>query len=261
MHKLFVVSDIHGFFDEFKFALDEAGFDPQNEEHFLIVCGDTTDRGHQPYEVIHFLTNLIDNDKCVVVKGNHETLLLECCERGEWYSHDMSNGTFDTICELGGAGYGSSFYECCIVAKHRVKPFINRMVNYFETENYIFVHSWIPLKCKDGLPKYYTRNRKFEFNPDWRNAHESEWEDARWGNPFDLASQGLTPEKTIVFGHYHTSFARKVFDDKPEFGEDADFSIYYGDDFIGIDACTAYSGKVNILVLEDNFLENHIDKP
>ena len=36
MPKLFVVSDIHGFYDEMMNALDEAGFDPSNEEHWLI---------------------------------------------------------------------------------------------------------------------------------------------------------------------------------------------------------------------------------
>ena len=47
---------------------------------------------------------------------------------------------------------------------------------------------------------------------------------------------------------------RSYFDDLPEWGEGADFSPYYGDRYIGIDACCAYSGKINVLVLEDNFL-------
>lgn len=36
-----------------------------------------------------------------------------------------------------------------------------------------------------------------------------------------------------------------------EFGPDADFSPYYSPGFIALDACTARSGKVNIVVLED----------
>ena len=58
----------------------------------------------------------------------------------------------------------------------------------------------------------------------------------------------------LVFGHFHTSWARKTFDGQPEFGEGADFSPYYGDGFIGLDGCTAYTGKVNVVVLEDKFL-------
>lgn len=36
-----------------------------------------------------------------------------------------------------------------------------------------------------------------------------------------------------------------------EFGLNADFSPYYGDGYIGIDSCADCSGKVNVLVLED----------
>ena len=31
----------------------------------------------------------------ILIKGNHESLIEECCERGYWQSHDVSNGTFD----------------------------------------------------------------------------------------------------------------------------------------------------------------------
>lgn len=255
--KLFCISDIHSYFNEMKEALDNAGFDPQNKEHYLLLLGDAFDRGPQSYEVLQYLKSL---ERKILIRGNHEDLILECCNRGEWYGHDRSNGTFTTICDLGGADKGRTFEECCRKTLSMVEPFINEMVNYFETENYIFVHSWIPIKCYDSLPKYYTHNRKFKFNPDWRNATQEDWDAARWSNPFDLASKGLLPDKTIIFGHYHTSYARNKFEGKPEFGDDADFSIYRGDGFIGIDACTAYSGKVNVLVIEDNFLEKSLDK-
>lgn len=32
---------------------------------------------------------------------------------------------------------------------------------------------------------------------------------------------------------------------------DADFSSYYGKGVIALDACTAYSGQVNCIILED----------
>ncbi|MEE1302328.1 MAG: hypothetical protein UHD64_06040, partial [Bacteroidales bacterium] len=86
-------------------------------------------------------------------------------------------------------------------------------------------------------------------------AHAVEWEDARWGNPYERAEQGLFPDKKIVFGHFHTSYARNKYEGKPEWGNNADFSIYYNDNYIAIDACCAYSGKLNVLVLEDEFLE------
>ena len=256
MPKFFVMSDLHGFADEMKTALDNAGFDINNENHWVVVCGDYFDRGPNPGEVMNYLKRL---PRKVLIRGNHESLVEECCANGYPQGHDFHNGTFDTICDLGGAGEGHSFDECCLITEQRIKSFFKSMVNYFETKNYIFVHSFVPLKCLDDLPMHYTRGRVYEKMDNWREAHHSDWEVARWGNPFDLAKRGLLPDKTLVFGHWHTSWPRHNWgwsdEVEPEFGESADFSPYYGDGYIAIDACTAYSGKVNVLVIEDDFLD------
>lgn len=250
MPKFFVCSDIHGYFDEFKEALDKAGFNPEDENSWLAVCGDCWDRGLQPVSVMKYLHNL---PRKILIKGNHESLLVDCCKRGEAWPNDVSNGTARTIMNI---GYGDDFSEMCTYTLKRVKLFLDSMVNYFETKNYIFVHGWIPVINKDGLPAHYTRNRSFEFNPDWRNASQKEWDDAMWDNPFDMARRGLNQTgKTIIFGHWHCSTGWAKSEGRSEFGEDAKFDPYYGDGFISIDACTAHSGKVNILVIEDEFLE------
>ena len=41
-----------------------------------------------------------------------------------------------------------------------------------------------------------------------------------------------------------------------EFGPDADFSPYYSPGVIALDACTAHSGKINVVVKEDEDLPN-----
>jgi hypothetical protein len=263
MAKIFAVSDVHGFYDEMKTALDNAGFDPNNEEHWLVVCGDVWDRGPQPFEMMRYLKNL---PRKVLVKGNHESLFQELCDRGYPGTHDYTNGTYDTVCELGNACLGNSFDECCLTAYHKTKSFIDSMVNYFETKNYIFVHGWIPVICNDGLPMHYTRNRKFEFDPDWRYAHHSEWEQARWLNGMDMARKGFVePGKTIVVGHWHCSYGHSIddmakngpFDCIGEFDSTAVWEPYYGNGVIAIDRCTAHTGQVNVLVLEDEFIENN----
>jgi hypothetical protein len=263
MPKFFVVSDIHGFYDELIEALDKAGFDPQNENHWLITCGDHFDRGPKPFEVMNYLQNL---PRKVLVKGNHESLFDDLCSRGYPGQHDYSNGTFDTVCELGGAGEGNDFDTCCLVALQRVKPFFDSMADYYETKNYIFVHGWIPVTCKDHLPMYYRHNRMFEFAPSWRYSHHSDWEQARWLNGIDMARKGFVePGKTIVCGHWHCSYGHSIddmakngpFDCIDEFGETAVWEPYYGNGVIAIDRCTAYTGQVNVLVLEDEFIENN----
>jgi hypothetical protein len=251
--KFFVLSDIHGFYDEMIKALNEAGFDPDNEEHWLITCGDHFDRGEQPLQVMEYLQGL---KRKTLVRGNHEYLLEDCCHRGYYEMYDHSNGTLGTILRLGRGDLGNTFEECCKKTLNVTREFRNSMVNYFETKNYIFVHSWIPLRCKDNLPMHYTKNRKFEFDPDWRNANDGDWETARWGNPFEMAANGFLPDKTIVFGHWHTSYGHSIKNGTfSEWGKDADFSPYYGEGYIGIDACCGYTGKINVIVLEDEFLD------
>lgn len=239
MPKFFVFSDCHGYANELKDALNHAGFDPNNQEHWLIGVGDYLDRGRQPQEVIDFLMGL---DRVKLVKGNHNLLLAECISRKYPEYYDWHNGTAQTIIDL--APEAQTFEEACDIAYNKTKDFTESMVNYVELKEHIFVHSWIPLKY-DG-----------SFNPNWRNATQKEWNDAMWGNPFKLAEQGLLPpDKTLVFGHFHTSYPRHKYEGKPELGPEADFSTYYGDRYIGIDACVYYSGKINVLVIEDEFIE------
>lgn len=254
MPKLFVISDVHGYYYEMLDALDAAGFDPTNENHWVVSCGDHFDRGPCPEDVMTYLTLL---PRKVLIFGNHEGLLMECINRGYGLSHDFSNGTVQTILDM--APNAQPFYVACAVADERVKNFIGSMVNYFETKNYIFVHSWVPLNCDDDWPPYYVRNRKFSKMEDWREANDVEWEDARWGNPFTLAEQGLLPDKTLVMGHWHCSAGWAKLEGRSEFGDDAKFEPFYGDGFIAIDACTARSGKVNCLVIEDEFLEDDMN--
>lgn len=254
MPKLFCVSDVHGFYDEMIDALNEAGFDKYNSEHYLLVLGDCFDRGQKPVEVMQYLIGL---PRKVIIKGNHESLLQDLCESGYPGSHDMRNGTYDTVCKFGGESLGRSFDECCIITEQRTKNFIYDMVPYFETKNYVFTHGYIPVNCHDGLPMYHRRNRKFSKKEDWREAHASEWEQAMWLNGMEMVHNGFDIEKCVVVGHWHASWGRMVFENGPEFGEGADFSPYYYDDkLIAIDGCVAYTGKVNVLVLEDEFLED-----
>jgi serine/threonine protein phosphatase 1 len=254
-YTLFVCSDIHSAYTPWKTALTDAGFNPNKYSHKIVLCGDLFDRMDESLEVYRFTQEMIDKNKLIYVKGNHEQLILDCCRRGFPYSHDMSNGTAKTINDIA-SGCGSDFSEMCSYTLKQIQPLFDIMVNYFETEHYIFVHSWIPVINEDGLPAHYTKGRRFSFNPDWRNASQKEWDDATWGNPFDMAARGFNQTgKTIVFGHWATEHKWAETEGRRDFDRNAKFDIYYGDGIIGIDGCTAYSKKVNVLVLEDEFIK------
>ena len=55
MPKLFCISDIHSFYEPMLDALSEAGYNPSNPEHWLIVLGDVFDRGPDSAQVLDFL--------------------------------------------------------------------------------------------------------------------------------------------------------------------------------------------------------------
>jgi serine/threonine protein phosphatase 1 len=55
--KYFIISDIHGHYNEMITALNNAGFN-HNSNHILIVLGDMFDRGNQSKEVLEYLHEL-----------------------------------------------------------------------------------------------------------------------------------------------------------------------------------------------------------
>ena len=247
MKKLFVVSDVHSFYSEMKLALDKAGFDENNENHWLIVCGDAFDRGNESQEMLHYLMSL---ERKVLIRGNHDTLLEDCCKRGFAYGHDISNGTVKTINDIGNAGEGNDFGKCCELTFMKTQAYRDSLVHYFETKNYIFVHGWIPYqRFKSMLLQEY------QYNPDWRNAGNKEWDSAQWANGMLQARTGIIePGKTIVCGHWHCSYGHSLEKGISEYEEDAIWEPYYTEGCIAVDRCTAFTKEVNVLVLEDDFL-------
>lgn len=240
--KYFVSADIHGFYDEWMTSLENAGFNIENPEHIIIVCGDLFDRGRQSKEVIDFV--LQNKEKIIYIKGNHEDLLEELIERKKPTIYDYHNGTSQTIVDLY-PEWEVTEYDLRKIAKAtRLQDVLALCQNYYETDNYIFVHSWIPID-----------NYINSYDPNWREASKDAWYKARWAKPLAMyKSKFCEPNKTIVFGHWHCSaFWNMAFHQKyDEFGEKSNFEPFITKEIIALDSCTAYSGKVNVVVIEGN---------
>lgn len=251
--KLFCVSDIHSFFTPLKLALDKHGFVPNNPEHLLVVCGDCFDRGPESKEVLEFLNELTN---VVLVKGNHEALMENVWYCGHCQSHDISNGTLRTIEDLCYTKSNEELHDAIKLSEELLTPFFAKMVNYFETKNYVFVHGWIPMKY-DNTKKFAEYGEPTLFDENWR---EGDWDSARWYNGIKKAWKGIiVPGKTVVCGHWHCSYGHMLKSIKTgswlsEFEEDAVWDPYIADGIIAIDRCTAHTGEVNVVVLEDDLL-------
>lgn len=249
--KYYVVSDVHGFYSELMDALKVVGFFDETNPHKLILCGDMMDRGQEAVKTQDFMINLLEENKLIYVRGNHEDLMTGMLTRFEKYrwditlgsSHHIYNGTWGTALQLANMKEIDALRNPNeLISKVTETPFVKRLLpasqNYFETEKYIFVHGWIP----------------YRQGTNWRHAENASWKQARWLNGMEIANTHKPTEsnKTIVCGHYHASYGHSRIEKTcSEWGKDADFTPYYGNGVIGIDGCTAYTGVVNCIVIED----------
>lgn len=239
--KYFVSADIHGYFDEWMQALKEKGFDINNPNHKIIICGDTLDRGRQPKQIIDFI--LSNKDKVILIRGNHEDLMEEMILRNNNTAMDLSNGTAYTIVDLYPEWQISEFDLSKIARETRLQEMLDLCVDYFETDHYIFVHGWIPI-----IENCYL------YDENWRNARKERWQKARWTNPVEMYKYKIyEPNKTIVCGHWHCSalWHEQNPEQYEEFGEKANFEPFITGNMIALDACTAHTKKVNVIVIED----------
>lgn len=263
--KYFVISDIHSHYEEMIEALNNAGFDNDNEKHIVISCGDVWDRGKKPVQVMDFLLNLYDKNRAILIRGNHEDLIQSLLNRGYLASYDEHNGTFETIYHL--AWYCTKEkrsktqvridldYLCGLINKNKtIKRFLNSMIDYYEIGDYVFTHGFIPIGSCYGFPSY---------DPKWKTANTNEWEKARFYNGIELCSEYniKIPNKTIIVGHYHCSYGNvrlehgfnidsKEAYQKYEFSNINYFKPYYNDGIIAIDSCVYFTKKINCLVLD-----------
>ena len=199
----------------------------------------------------------------IYVLGNHEELLIDCLQqisRGDVFeiasgmSHHYSNKTWHTLLQISDMSENEAYRNPNELVRRVMnsplyRKLLRECVDYYETPNYVFVHGWIPCHTEGYRP--YIR---YTFDPDWRKADEMSWRKARWFNGMELACKHrmTLKDKTVVCGHYHTSYGHAHIEcNSPEWGEGADFSPFVADGIIALDACTAYSERINCLVIED----------
>ncbi|MBO5328776.1 MAG: metallophosphoesterase [Clostridia bacterium] len=262
--RYYTVSDPHGHFSLMKKALKESGYFSDDSQKKLIICGDLFDRGGEAIEMQNFIVDLLSRNEVILIRGNHELLIEKLAEDLPFYTagdyrfnHHFLNGTFSTAFQLTGFKEdGLEVYPKRLALALKNTPLFKKIlpacVNYFETDKFVFVHGYIPCFAKKSPLGYYG----YKYLPDWRNALQKDWDDAVWYNGMEASRADLynvtEPNKTIICGHYKASYGHSTLENKGrESGENADYTPYYGNGIIAIDACTVQSGFVNCIVLED----------
>lgn len=260
MLKYFCSADIHSFFDEWIIALRNKGFDLKNPNHKIIVCGDLFDRGNQSIECFELMKMLINQNRAIYVKGNHEDLFLDAVidiKRGHIHNHHCSNGTIRTIANM----MECSEYDILCGCYDRLKfkdvtdnllDFITKhCVDYFELGKTVFVHGWVPTTITSD------KDHTTCVHKNWRDGG---WREARWENGMEMYYFGITPpdNETVVCGHWHTSYGWSKFRNRSEWGPDAEFTPFIEKGIVALDACTTYTKMVNVVVFDEqgNLIDN-----
>ncbi len=232
--KTFVVSDIHGHYTLLKNALDNAGYNENDSSHLLVCLGDYFDRGTENVQVLKFFERI---ENKVLLRGNHEDLLLKVLYTGKLQMHNYVNGTVQTLTEFFGNNFidpvdDSLDFSGKSRTVDRIVDFINSTSDYYETENHLFVHGWFIGDTKE--------ERKKASSEEWAKARWVKWSE-RYTGERPLA------DKTVVCGHMPTLIARLIDDTRHMSCAD----IYYGNGLIAIDAGTCDSKQINVLVLDE----------
>ena len=102
----YVMSDIHGCYDEYIRMLELINFSDEDE---LYILGDIFDRGNKPLEI---LDHVLGNKNIHLLKGNHEKMFEEAYESGDmslWYYN--GGGTTDVEIVNKSGGYEEMLYK------------------------------------------------------------------------------------------------------------------------------------------------------
>lgn len=255
MKKYFIVADVHGFYDILEKALAEKGYDRENPDHIFVSLGDLFDRGSQPKKCLEFVMSL-PADRRILIRGNHEDLMEKAIARKSFAAVDWHNGTALTAYALSPyfSLLGDASEEDILRGMKKCQvynDYIQAIVPYYEGVSFVFVHGWIP--------RAYDKDGKSAFDPQWRKG---DWDSAVWLNGMEMWNDGVViPDKTIFCGHWHTSWGHhKLRGSSPEWDnpystnpahQKADFSPFIDKGIVALDACTAYSHKMNCYVLEE----------
>lgn len=235
-YRYFIFGDVHGEHFSMVSSLQDAGWDPNNPKHILISLGDNFDRGSENVKVYEFLNKY----SVLNIFGNHESLLYE-------YLIGRSNGMFD--CEHNGMLWTiEEFAGKRPILSHTVSDLfalryeiINRhpeLLKWLET---------IPNGYKIG--NYILTHAGFENRYMIKDYNDTMWFPNEWTkSPKFVLNYKNTQDFKFIFGHWHAWRLTKEF-----MGiEDGKSHTFDYQNFIGLDAYTNITKRVNVYVIDSD---------
>lgn len=180
------IGDVHGCAETLRALLDT--LDPQDGDHYIFV-GDYIDRGPNSRAVIDTLFTLQELVRCTFLRGNHEALMLNYIDYGE-FELWRANGGINTL-----NSYRSS--DGIIQIPERHIRFIRETKLYYDSGDFFFVHA--------GLRPDLTIAENVRLDDEnvflW-DRHHLESREVKWEKPVVCGhtphSQPINQEKLIL---------------------------------------------------------------
>jgi len=220
-----VISDIHGYFDEFLELLNRVKY---TEKDCLYLLGDYVDKGSKSKETVQYVMTLAQKENVKVIGGNHDDLFLHWLDGQDHkrmpYAGDKVAGdkTILSFAPFFKKGENEEEVRTWIQREYKQEiDFLRQLPYYMEDDHHIYVHAGINPLCED-----------------WK---ETSPKDFRWiRNKFYRKDH--TQDKTVVFGHTATSVLHE---------DENNVNIWFGNRKIGIDGGAKFGGGLHALLIEN----------
>lgn len=137
----YIMSDIHGEYQMFLKMLEQIDF---SDNDTLYILGDVVDRGPEPIKILQYI---IDKPNIVLLRGNHEEMMLDALalqNNKEFVSTInsrlwMRNGGFVTV---------DQFLELPFEEQKRIYEYVKNTKLFEIVDNNLLVHAGIPMTLK-----------------------------------------------------------------------------------------------------------------
>lgn len=240
--KYFIFADPHGHYTELKEALLAAGYDEANDNHKLIGLGDYFDRGRENDKMATFLLNQWEKGKADFILGNHDQMLLN-------FLRGKDDGIFNCVYN----GFGKTLEDLAKIETWQLIYYNPDFVMQKIKENYPKLLEWLyKMEEKIEIGDYILTHAGYKniFHDPYITRG---WEIDCWARSDLFVENFKTSDifrinKTYIFGHWH------AFDLRAKF-QDGDGEItpepFITRNFVGLDACTIKTKKVNVYTIEE----------
>ena len=180
--KTFVIGDIHGGLKALKQVLSKTPF---TKKDTLIFLGDYVDGWSESPQVIDFLIEFAQLQKCIFIRGNHDDLLLQYLKttkfNTEWFKH-------------GGESTLNAYKN---ISKSKIEEhifFLENLKNYYlDANNKLFIHA--------GFTNI--KGVEFEYFPEMLYWDRTLWECACALNPNIKESSPLFPNRLKIYNEIY----------------------------------------------------------